>query len=165
MKNIQSSTKRLTICALIAAIYAVLCVILAPISYGPIQIRISEAMTVLPFLAPYTGFGLFVGCIIANIFSPMGINLLDVIFGSLATLLSVWLTAKMPNKWLAPLPPVIINAVIIGAVLAFTAGGAAFWPMFIANALQIGFGQLVACYVGGELLLFVAEKTGMKKRF
>ena len=112
------NTKRLTICAVIAAAYAALCLLLAPISYQGVQIRLSEALTILPFIAPYTVGGLFVGCLLANLLNPLGINVLDVVFGSLATLLAGLLTARCKSRWLAPLPPVLVNAVIVGAVLA-----------------------------------------------
>ena len=97
--------KKMTTCAVIAAAYAALSLLLAPISYGNVQIRVSEALTILPFIAPYTTTGLFIGCLLANLLNPLGINLLDVIFGSLTTLLAGLLTARCKNRWLASLPP------------------------------------------------------------
>lgn len=159
------NTKRLTICAVIAAAYAALCLLLAPISYQGVQIRLSEALTILPFIAPYTVGGLFVGCLLANLLNPLGINVLDVVFGSLATLLAGLLTARCKSRWLALLPPVLVNAVIVGAVLAYTsAPGPGFWPAFGLFGLEIGIGQLAACYIGGLLLLGVLDKTGLSGR-
>ena len=154
-------TKKLTICAVIAAAYAALTLLLAPISYGNIQVRLSEALTILPFIAPYTGWGLFVGCLLANLLSPFGINPLDVTFGPLATLLAALATAKAARRALAPLPPVLFNAVIVGAVLAYTSAPDAFWPSYALFGLEVGAGQLVACYAGGLLLLKMMEKTGL----
>ena len=93
----KTNVRRLTVCAAVAAIYTALTFWLAPISYGPIQVRLSEAMCILPFFAPYTIWGLFVGCLLANICNPGGVMLLDVIFGSLATLLAAWLTSRNPQ--------------------------------------------------------------------
>lgn len=159
----NSSTRKLTTCAVVAALYAALTLLLAPISYGNIQVRISEALTVLPFFAPYTGAGLFVGCLIANLLSPFGINLLDVVFGSLATLLAAWLTARCKSRWLAPLPPVLVNAVVIGGILAYTSTPEQFWASFALFGIQIALGQLAACYLGGQALLYALDKSGLRR--
>ena len=94
----------LTLAALIAAVYAVLTVALPIPQYSGVQLRVAEAMTVLPFLFPAATPGLFVGCIIANLFSPYP---LDILCGSAATLIACLMTQRMPNRWLAPLPPVL----------------------------------------------------------
>ena len=146
---------------IIAAIYAVLSLFSSVfgIAYGPIQCRFSEALTVLPFFLPEAIPGLFVGCLVTNLMSTVGP--LDLIFGSLATLLAALWTRRMPNKWLAPLPPVICNAVIIGAMIAWYEVGftEAFWGMFAFNALTVGIGEAIACYVLGLLLLQVVSRT------
>ncbi|MDN5317492.1 MAG: hypothetical protein PWR08_1617, partial [Thermoanaerobacterium sp.] len=114
----NKKTKKIVYGALIAALYAVMTIALAPISYGQIQVRVAEALTVLPFFSSYSILGLFVGCIIANMVGGNGI--FDVVFGSLATLISAVITYYIGKsnlrykRYLAPLPPVIINAVIIG---------------------------------------------------
>lgn len=163
--RMKLTTRKLTACAVLAALYAALTLLLAPIAYGNVQMRVSEALTVLPFLAPYTGAGLFVGCLIANLLSPFGINPLDVVFGSLATLLAAWLTSRCKSRWLAPLPPVLVNAVVIGGVLAYTSAPENFFASFVLFAAQIGLGQLAACYIGGSALLYALEKTGLKRIF
>ena len=113
-------TKQLTLAALTAAAYAVLSYFgsIFGITYGPIQCRFSEA---LPFFLPETAWGLGVGCLIANLLSPYGV--LDIVVGSAATLLAALLTARCQKKWLAPLPPVIANTVLIGLVLAYEQAG------------------------------------------
>ena len=157
--------KKMTTCAVIAAAYAALSLLLAPISYGNVQIRVSEALTILPFIAPYTTTGLFIGCLLANLLNPLGINLLDVIFGSLTTLLAGLLTARCKHRWLASLPPILLNAVIVGGVLAFTsASGPAFWPTWAVFGLEVGAGQLVACLVGGQALLSLLRASGLADR-
>ena len=106
------TTRDLTLAAVLAAVYAALTITLPVPQYGAVQIRFAEALTVLPFLFPDATPGLFVGCIIANLFSPF---VLDVVFGSMATLLACLWTSRMTSRWLAPLPPVLCNAVIVGA--------------------------------------------------
>ena len=122
------STRDLTLAALIAAVYAVLTVALPIPAYSGIQVRLSEALTVLPFFFPAATPGLFVGCIIANLFSPYS---LDVVCGSLATLLACLVTQRMPSKWLAPLPPVLCNGLLVGWYHArfnsLSAGGMRLW--------------------------------------
>ena len=80
------NTRKLVTAAIIGALYAGLTMVLSPISYGPIQMRVSEVLCILPYFLPYTAWGLFFGCIVANLISAAGI--LDVVFGSLATLLA-----------------------------------------------------------------------------
>jgi len=137
--------------AMIGALYALLTIILAPISYGMIQIRVAEMLMVLPFFTPAAVPGLFVGCLIANIFGGLGI--LDIVFGSLATLISAYLVTRIKNKYLVPLPPVLINAVIIGIVLHLVLG----FPLYLTVA-WVGFGQMIACYGLGLPLLLLLEK-------
>ena len=136
---------------MIGAIYATMTIIFAPISYGMVQVRVSEMLMILPFFTPAAIPGLFIGCIIANIFG--GFGLLDVIFGSLATLLSAFLVSKIANKYLAPFPPVIVNAIIIGLVLHVVLD----LPLYL-TILWISFGQFIACYGLGLPLLLLLEK-------
>jgi uncharacterized membrane protein len=135
----------------IAVIYLVLTLAFAPLSYGPIQVRFAEALTILPYLIPEGIWGLFLGCLLANFFSWLGP--LDLIFGSLATLAAAILTRKMPHPFLAPLPPVLINAVVVAAILKYVLG-----HPFLLSMLYIGGGELLACYFLGLPLLFALRK-------
>ena len=146
------STRELTLAALIAALYAVLTVALPIPQYSGVQVRLAEAMTVLPFLFPAAAPGLVVGCFIANLFSPYP---LDILCGTAATLIACIMTRHMPNRALAPLPPVLCNAVIVGAEIAWfeTGFGPGFPAAYAFHALTVGFGELLACYVLGSLLL------------
>jgi uncharacterized membrane protein len=136
--------------AIIGAMYAAL-TILIPGGSGQIQVRISEALTVLAFFTPAAIPGLFAGCIIANIF--VGAGPYDILFGSLATLIAAWLTWKMPRKFLAPLPPVIVNAVVVAFVLNFSIQA----PLFATMGF-VALGELIACYGLGYPLLLLLEK-------
>ena len=160
------TTRDITLAALIAAVYAVLTLGLPLPPYAGIQLRVAEAMTVLPFLFPAATPGLVVGCFIVNLFSPFP---LDLVFGTLATLLACLLTQLMPSRWLAPLPPVIANAVIVGFELCcFSEAGVFSWGNaslagFLAGAISVGIGELVVCYALGVPLMIAIEKTGLNR--
>ena len=156
--------KDLTLAALIAAVYAVLTVALPVPAFSGVQFRVAEAMTVLPFLFPAATPGLFVGCVIANLFSPYP---LDVVSGSAATLIACLLTQRMPNRWLASLPPVVCNMVIVGAEIAwFEAGfGPGFGAAYAFNALTVGLGELAACLILGQLLLSALPRVPALRPF
>jgi len=152
------TTKDLTLAAVVAAAYAALTMLLPGPSYGYTQLRVAEALTVLPFLFPATAPGLLVGCLVANLLSPYG--LVDIVCGTAATGLAAFLTMRCRYKWLAPLPPVLCNGVIVGAMLAwYEAGfGPNFWPMFAVAGPGVALGELCACYVLGGLLLSALPK-------
>ena len=112
------SPRQLATAAIIAALYTVMSLMSSVfgLTYGPIQCRFSEALTVLPFFLPEAVPGLFVGGLVTNLMSTVGP--LAIVIGPIATMPAALWTAKMPNKWLAPLPPVICNAVLIVAMIA-----------------------------------------------
>ncbi len=155
------STRELTLGALVGALYALLSLFgnLFGLTFGPVQCRIAEALCVLPFLFPCTVPGLFIGCVITNLLSTVGP--LDLVFGSAATLLAAIWTSRMPNRFLAPLPPVICNGVVVGALIAwYEAGfGPGFLPLFAFNGLSVAAGELLACYGLGSLLLRTLSST------
>lgn len=138
---------------IIAAIYTILTLALWSWSYGPIQVRVSEALTVLPAFTPAAIPGLFIGCLISNIFSPQ-FAYIDMVFGSLATLLAAYLSYKMPRRELVPLPPIIVNGIIIGIMLHY------FYklPSLPLAMLWVALGETVACYVLGYPLILLLEK-------
>ena len=155
----------LTQSGVIAALYVVLTLLakLLGLDSGQIQLRLSEALCVLPFLTPAAVPGLFLGCLVSNLLSPYGA--LDIVFGSLATLLAAIWTGRIRRKWLAPLPPVVCNAIIIGAVVTVQqVPMELFWGTFAYNALTIGLGEALACYVlGGLLLKVLSGNPAIKK--
>ncbi len=154
--------------AMIAAIYTVTSLALAPISFGSVQFRISEALTLLPVLMPEAVIGVTVGCALTNIIGAMlGVNILgfvDVIVGTLATFLAALGTQKLARmRWknipvMAAIPPIVINAVFIGAELAILLGNGFQWPIFWIQALSVGIGQLVSCCLLGLPLVMHLEK-------
>lgn len=154
------STRQMAFSAMVAAVYTVLTVFLPIPQYGEVQFRIAECMTLLPFLYPWAAPGLIVGCFLANLLgSPF---VLDWVFGTLATAIACFLTERMPNKWLAALPPVVCNAVIVGGEIAWSATGGfggAFWAAVGPIALSVGAGELAVCLLLGVPLLTVLEKN------
>ena len=165
--------RKIAIAGTVGALYAALTITLNIISYGPIQFRIAETLCILPYYAPYTAWGLFAGCIIANIMSPYP---LDMIIGPIATLLAALCTmqigkAKRKNtaqKIIACAPPVIINAIMIGALIAYYTTGAdeaeKFLPMFIINSLQVGLGEAAVMYAIGLPLMLYLPKTRIPEK-
>ena len=147
----------ITNAAIIAALYVVLtyAASMLGLSSGVIQIRFSEAMTILPFFTPTAIPGLFIGCLLANILS--GAIVWDVIFGSLATLIGAVFTylLRKKSKWLAPLPPIVSNTVIIPLVLTYAYGVPDGLPYLM---LTVGIGEIISCGVLGMVLLKCLEK-------
>ncbi|MCP4706707.1 MAG: QueT transporter family protein [candidate division Zixibacteria bacterium] len=145
---------------IIAALYAVLTISLAPISYGVYQIRVAEALTILPFVYPLAMIGLFVGCLVANIFGGNGLP--DIIFGSLFTLTAgylTYLTSKIRSRKialiLAPFPPVIINAFGVAVYLSLITD-----MSYLFVVQMVGVGQIAACYgMGLPLLYYLISKN------
>ena len=156
----RRSVKDLTAAAVVAALYTALSLLSNSfgIAFGPVQCRFSEALTLLPMILPSSVYGLTVGCLLTNILSPYG--LLDLIVGTIATFLAATLTRRCKNEFLAALPPVLCNAVLVGALLAFQQAGIspAFSTAFAYQALTVGLGQLIACCGLGIPLLRMLRK-------
>ena len=149
----------------IAAIYVVLTLIFQPISFGAIQFRIAEVMTLTPILSSYTPTGLFVGCLLANWLG--GGIWFDVALGSVATLLAAVCTRKFRHKPpLAALFPAIFNGLIVGPVVYFAYVRAPSAPVSVPtllfNMATVALGELVVCYVLGLPLIYVLKKLPRK---
>lgn len=141
-----TSTRSICISAIIAALYASTTLLLPAISYGELQCRISEALTLLPILMPQAIPGLFVGCLIANLLSPVGI--VDIVFGSLATLIAAIGTYSFRKQpILAAACPVLANGLIIGWMLGYFYG----LPLWL-TMLQVALGEIGAVVIGFALL-------------
>lgn len=145
----------LTQAAMIAAIYVVLTYVFAPFSFGEVQVRIAEALTILPVFTPAAIPGLFVGCLIGNILG--GAILPDIIFGSLATLIGAFFTYQLrdKNKFLAPLPPIAANTIVVPFMLRYGYGVALPIPFMM---LTVGVGEVLSCGVLGMVLYFALRK-------
>ena len=154
MKN--SKTLFVSQAALIAALYVVLTLLANALGLAnyAIQLRFSEALTILPFFTPAAIPGLFLGCLISNLLT--GAILWDIIFGSLATLLGAVGTYLLRRcKWLAPLPPIVANTLIVPMVSYFAYHIPGSIPYFM---LTVGLGEILSCGVLGILLLLLLQK-------
>lgn len=171
----KSNARFLALSAVIAGLYAALTYAAAMLNlaYGPVQFRFSEALTVLPAFTPAAIPGLTVGCLLANLGSPLGV--VDWVFGTAATLLAALGTAAVSRiRWkglplLAPLPPVIVNALVVGLEISCLNGAGAFTfsaftaANFAYSALTVGLGELAVCLVLGLPLCVLLEKSGLRQ--
>lgn len=171
MKTNQLSVARLVRCAVIAAVYVVLCLALAPFSYGAVQVRIAEALCLLPVFGAEYIVGVTLGCFLANL---LGSTVIDVVFGTLATLLACLVTYKLRNvrvKGLAisaSLPPVVFNMLIVGAfeITFFFSDTAPTAALAAFNAVAVGIGEIISCtIVGVALVKLVESNEGLKRIF
>lgn len=154
-KNKQNQVTLLVHAAMIAALYVVLTFIANALGLASsaVQIRFSEALTILPYFTPAAIPGLFAGCLLSNILT--GCALPDIIFGSLATLIGAVFTRKLRKyKWLAPVPAVLANALIIPLVLFYAYGIRPLWFSFVTVTV----GEIISCEVLGMILLFSLQK-------
>ncbi len=159
----NESITRTVRAGMIAALYVALTLAVAPVGFGSLQFRPSEALTILPLYFPEAIPALFVGCLISNIVSAYGIA--DILFGSAATLIAAYLTSRARNKYTAPIPSVIINALVIGvmiSVMSVPEGGEAFWTTLCVNILSLAVSQGCVCYLLGVPLATAIEKHGKK---
>lgn len=166
-----TNLKAISEIALIAAIYITVSLVLAGFSFGVVQIRIAEALTIMAVFKKRYIYGLTLGCFLTNLIGfAVGQNILgifDSIFGTLATLLSGYLTYYLRNykfknlPILSTLPPVIINAIVVGGELTILIKGRVLHKLFFINALSVGVGQFISCCLVG-IILFIALKPIVK---
>ena len=152
-------TKYLTKASLIAGIYLVLILIQIPmgnLTFGPIQLRMAEGLTLLPLVETAAIPGLFVGCLVANlILAPYSaFGLIDIIGGSLVTLLAAYLTSKMPNKVMGALPPILLNGFIVSIWVSYFTN-----VPYLYTVLGISSGEIASVAIFGTLILSVYNKA------
>ena len=140
MNDKQKPIQFLARAAIIAALYVVLTMVFAPISFGPMQVRIAEVLTILPLFTPAAIPGLLVGCLLWNILG--GGVIWDIIFGAAVGY------ALRRNRWLVPIPAILANAIIIPFVLKY---GYGIEMPLILMGLYVGVGEIISCFVLGEL--------------
>ena len=168
--NQNFTVRKLARCAVVAALYVVLCMALQPFSYGAVQVRVAEALCLLPVFGAEYIVGVVLGCFLANL---LGSTIVDVIFGTLATLLACLLTYKLRDirvKGLAipaSLPPVVFNMIIVGAfeITFFFSDGAPTAALAAFNAVTVGIGELISCTILGVALVKLIESNAALHKF
>ncbi len=175
MANMNTRTVLITQGAIIAAAYILLTLPLAQVTFGPLQFRLAEALTVLPLLTPAAIPGLFLGCLLSNAFNPAALGPIDIVFGSLATLVAAWLTWRFGRRFFKPgqeriswktlmalLPPVIINGLVVGFYLPFILPEMEPDPMVVASTiLTVALSEAVVVFLVGVPLLIGLDKSGI----
>ena len=158
----KTKTRTIVRCALIASLYTAVSLVLAPIAFGAVQARVSEAFTLLPVLVPDAVVGVTLGCFLTNLVGVFtGANVLgalDIVFGTAATLTAALCTRLRGLPVAAAVPPVLINAVVVGAELAWAFGPRTF-AGFLLQAGGVALGQLFSCFALGLPLVRIIEKT------
>lgn len=170
MKNQNLSVRKLARCGMVAALYVVLCMALQPFSYGAVQVRVAEALCLLPVFGAEYIVGVTLGCFLANL---LGSTVVDVVFGTLATLLACLVTYKLRDirvKGLAipaSLPPVVFNMIIVGAfeITFFFSDGAPTAALAAFNAVTVGIGELISCTILGVALVKLIESNAALHKF
>ena len=184
MNNMKWSVRHITLAAAIAAAYIVLTLPMAQFAFGPVQFRLAEALAVLAVLTPAAIPGLFLGCLLANTLNPQSLGLIDIVFGSLATLVSAWLTWRLTQsikmaksdrseaqtgtksrlkgfeRVIVLVPPIVVNALVVGFYLPFLLPDQAITVGLVAGfMLSILLSQSVVILLIGLPLLLALEKA------
>lgn len=165
--------KRLVRCAMVAALYVVLCMVLAPFSFGAIQVRVAEMLCLLPVFGPEYIVAVTLGCFLSNLLAS---TMVDVVFGTVATLLACVVTYALRNVRIgtlrlaipASIPPIVFNAVIIGGVMLtfFLPDVTGSVSLALFNALTVGIGEVISCGVLGVFLVHLIETNkGLRRLF
>ena len=155
----QNKIRLITHAAMIAALYTVLTFLANALGLAnyAIQVRFSEALTILPFFTPAAIPGLFVGCLVSNILT--GCAFYDILFGSIATLIGAIGTYSLRKyRWLTPLPPIIANTIIVPFILCYVYALNGTIPFFM---LTVGIGEVISCGIFGIALLICLDKYAL----
>ncbi len=156
------TTRQIALNGIVAGLYAAVTILTASFAYGNIQFRLSECLCVLVCFEPTLTVGLTLGCLIANLFST--VSVLDIVIGTAATLLACLLTVKIKQALLVPLPTILCNAIIVGAMLAWVLAPDTFWQSFLIFGAEVGAGEAAVLYVLGVPLYLFVKKTGLMEK-
>ncbi len=152
------NTRQIALNGIVAGLYAAITILTASFAYGNLQFRISEALMMLLLFEPSLTIGLTIGCLIANLFST--VSVLDIVIGTAATLLACLLTTRIKKPWLAPLPTILVNAVMVGAMLSWLyMPSEQFWNGLLIFGGEVGAGEAAVLYVLGIPLYYAMKKT------
>ena len=161
MKKI--TPRQIALSGIAAGLYVAVTVLTASFAYGSIQFRIADAMCLLVCIEPSLTVGLTLGCLIANLFST--VSALDIIIGTAGTLLGCLLTVHIKRTWLLPIPTILSNAILVGAMLSWVLMPASeFWQGFAVMGGEVALGELVVLYALGVPLVIAMRRTGLMER-
>ncbi len=171
MKMKPLNGRAIAISAMIAAVYTAVSLALSLASFGAVQLRVAECLTLLPVLSPLGIWGVTIGCLLTNLVgAAMGLTMpVDILFGTLATLIAAiltWLLRNIRIKKLAipaAVPPVLVNGLVIGLELTWLSGSFQ-WDVFWTCAVSVTLGQAIPCLILGVLLVWILERKGLDKR-
>ena len=156
------TTAQIALNGIVAGLYAAITILTASFAYGNIQFRIAEALCVLVVLDPSLTIGLTLGCLIANLFST--VSALDIIIGTAATLIACLIAKNIRPALLVPVPFVLANAVLVGAMLAWVLAPESFWLSFPIFGAEVAAGEIAVFYLLGVPLLLYLRKTRLIDR-
>ena len=161
MKKI--TPRQIALSGIAAGLYVAVTVLTASFAYGSIQFRIADAMCLLVCIEPSLTVGLTLGCLIANLFST--VSALDIIIGTAGTLLGCLLTVHIKKTWLLPIPTILSNAILVGAMLSWVLMPASeFWQGFAVMGGEVALGEAVVLYALGVPLVIAMRRTGLMER-
>ena len=156
------TTRQIALNGVVAGLYAAITILTASFAYGNIQFRIADSLCVLVVLEPSLTIGLTLGCLISNIFST--VSALDIVIGTAGTLLGCLLAAKVKQDWLIPVPVILANAVLVGAMLAYVLTPDALVQGFFLNGGEVLLGEAVVLYLLGVPLLLFFRRSGLMEK-
>lgn len=160
--NKRFPIKGLVLTGLIAALYVVFTLPFGQIAFGPIQFRIAEILTLLPFFTPWAIPGVTIGCLLSNLlFSTVW----DAVFGTLATLIAAYLTYKSKHLLIAPVWPILLNGLIIGTMLTFMILGHFEWGAWLTMMLEVAASEFIICFAIGVPFLRMIRHYKLEKYF
>ena len=156
------TTRQIALNGVVAGLYAAITILTASFAYGNIQFRIADSLCVLVVLEPSLTVGLTLGCLISNIFST--VSALDIVIGTAGTLLGCLLAARVKKDWLVPVPVILANAVLVGAMLAYVLPPDALVQGFFINGGEVLLGEAVVLYLLGVPLLLFFRRSGLMEK-
>ncbi len=155
-------SKGLVLTGLIAALYVVLTLPFGQIAFGPIQFRIAEVLTLLPFFTPWAIPGVTIGCLLSNLlFSTVW----DAVFGTLATLIAAWFTYRSKHLLVAPIWPILFNGLIIGTMLVFMITGSFEWGVWLTMTAEVAVSEFVVCFAIGVPFMQTIQHYKLQRFF
>ena len=160
--NKKIPSKGLVLTGLIAALYVVLTLPFGQVAFGPIQFRVAEVLTLLPFFTPWAIPGVTIGCLLSNLlFSTVW----DALFGTLATLIAAWFTHRSKHLLVAPIWPILFNGLIIGTMQVFMITGRFEWGVWLTMTAEVTVSEFVVCFAIGVPFMRMIQRYNLQKFF